>query len=374
MRIGMNASFLRKQDSGIGQVTRGFVSELAKNNSDANEYFLYLEKDIDFRLPKNIHKRIFLPVYKRDDLIRKVWWEKFLLPKKINQDRCELFISLYQCPTILPKTVRHKMLVHDLIPKIFPDYLDNWRKYFYFKMTQRAVRNADEIISISDWSKNDIHKFLNIPKERIKTAYPSVGAEFFEKSSIDDDNKILEKYDIFGRYIFYIGGFDFRKNVAGLLEAFAKLIKMNDTSDIKLVLGGEDKSKYSRLFTNVRAEIEKFGLEDKVILAGFVKQKDLPALYRNCELYILPSFYEGFGLMPLEAMATGAPTTISKTSSLPEVGGDAALYFNPYDTDEMARVMGKVLRNRKLRLRLAEKGKDRAKKFSWESFVKVFFE
>ena len=105
-----------------------------------------------------------------------------------------------------------------------------------------------------------------------------------------------------------------------------------------------------------------------------MEQKDLPALYRNCELFVLPSLYEGFGLMPLEAMASGAPTAVSKTSSLPEVGGDAVLYFNPHDTDEMARVMGKVLRNNKLRIRLSEKGKDRAKKFNWKNFVKVFFE
>jgi glycosyltransferase involved in cell wall biosynthesis len=374
MRIGINASFLRKPDTGIGQVSRGFVSELIKSHNSKNEYFLYLEESIDFKLPKNFHKRIFLPIWKRDDLIRKIWWEKFLLPKYVKQDQCDLFISLYQCPTFLPKNIQHKMLVHDLIPKIFPEYLNNWRKKLYFYLSCQAIQRADEIITVSEWSKKDIHKFLDIPLDKIKTAYPSVGEEFFEKSSNDKDNKILEKYGVFGRYIFYIGGFDMRKNIPGLLEAFTKLSENYEVNDINLVLGGEDKSRFSHLFTNVNEEIEKFGLADKVKLIGFVKQKDLPALYRNCEMYILPSFYEGFGLMPLEAMASGAPTAVSKTSSLPEVGGDAVLYFNPYDTEEMARVMGKVLRNNKLRLRLAEKGKERAKKFSWESFVKVFFE
>jgi glycosyltransferase involved in cell wall biosynthesis len=374
MKIGINASFLRKSDTGIGQVSRGFVNELAKSYSDKNEYFLYLEKDIDLKLPKNFHKRIFLPLWKRDDLIRKIWWEKFLLPKKAQEDKCEIFISLYQCPTFLPESVNHKMLVHDLIPKIFPEYLDNWRKKLYFRVSCKAIQHADEIITVSEWSKKDIHKFLKIPHEKIKTAYPSVGEDFFERSSSDKDNKVLDKYDVFGRYIFYIGGFDARKNVPGLLEAFAKLSGNYEVNDIDLVLGGENKSRFSHLFTDVKAEIEKFNLADKVKLIGFVKKKDLPALYRNCELYILPSLYEGFGMMPLEAMASGAPTVISKNSSLPEVGGDAVLYFNPHDTDEMARVMGKVLRNNKLRLRLAEKGRDRAKKFSWKSFVKVFFE
>jgi len=205
-------------------------------------------------------------------------------------------------------------------------------------------------------------------------AYPSVGNEFFEESGNEKDNQILEKYGIYGRYIFYIGGFDFRKNIPGFLEAYAKLFNRNEDEigDTKLVLAGEDKSRFSRLFTNIKGKIEKFNLEDKIKLIGFVKQKDLPALYRNCELFVLPSFYEGFGLMALEAMASGAPTAVSKTSSLPEVGGDAVLYFNPYDTDEMSRVMAKVLRNNKLRLRLAEKGHTRAKKFGWESFVEKF--
>jgi len=382
MRIGINASFLRKLDTGIGQVSHGFISELVKNNSSADEYFLYLEKDIpegsgpyDFvgiRSLRNFHKRVFLPKFwKRDDLIRKIWWEKFLLPRKIRQDRCDMFISLYQCPIFLPKNIEHKMLVHDLIPKIFPEYLDNWRKKLYFHISCRAIRHANEIITVSEWSKKDIHKFLKIPREKIKTAYPSIGKEFFEKSTRDEDNKILEKYGVFGRYIFYIGGFDFRKNVAGLLAAYAKLLKNYEINDINLVLGGEDKSRFSPLFTDVKAEIEKLDIAEKIKLIGFVKQEDLPALYRNCELYVLPSFYEGFGLMALEAMASGAPTAVSKTSSLPEVGGDAVLYFNPHDTGEMTRVMSKVLRNNKLRLRLAEKGRYRAKKFNWKSFVKT---
>ena len=374
MKIGINASFLRKPDSGIGQVSRGFVNELIHSYSAKNEYFLYLEKDIDLKLPKNFHKKIFLPPWKRDDLIRKIWWEKFLLPKKAQEDKCEMFISLYQCPTFLPQSIRHKMLVHDLIPKIFPEYLDNWRKKIYFHISCKAIQHADEIITVSEWSKKDIHKYLKIANNKITTAYPSVGEEFFEKSTSDKDNKILDKYGVFGRYIFYIGGFDARKNVPGLLEAFAKLSGNYEVNDINLVLGGEDKSRFSHLFTNVKEEIKKLEIEDKVKLIGFVKQKDLPALYRNCEMYILPSLYEGFGLMPLEAMVSSAPVAVSKNSSLPEVGGDAVLYFNSHDTDEMARVMGKILRNNKLKHRLSEKGKDRAKKFSWESFVKVFFE
>lgn len=374
MKIGINASFLRKPDNGIGQVTRGFINELIKTHSKKNEYFLYLEKDTDLKLPKNFCKRVFLPTYRRDDLIRKIWWEKFLLPRYVKKDKCDIFISLYQCPTNLAKNIRHKMLVHDLIPKIFPEYLDNWRKRLYFYLSNRAIQKADEVITVSEWSKKDIHKYLKIPLEKIQIAYESAGEEFFERSSHEKDTEVLEKYGVFGRYIFYVGGFDFRKNIPELLKAFKKLAERYEINDVSLVLGGEDKSRFSPLFTNIRKEINDLELEDKVKPVGFVEQKDLPALYRQCELFVLPSLYEGFGLMALEAMASGAPAAISKSSSLLEVGGGAVLYFNPHDTGEMARVMGKVLQNPKLRRRLSEKGRERAKKFRWENFIQTFFE
>jgi len=380
MRIGINASFLRKIDTGIGQVTRGFVQELVKNRARENEYFLYLEEDIseknDFLRNlkgRSLKKRVFLPpLWQRDDLARKIWWEKFLLPRYVKKDRCDVFISLYQCPTVLSQNIHHKMLVHDLIPKVFPKYLDNWRKKLYFFLSNQAIRRADEIFTVSEWSKRDIRKYLGIAAEKIKVAYPSIGDEFFEKNvSHEKDNTVLEKYGIFGRYIFYVGGFDFRKNIVGLLRAYRRMIEKYEINDVKLVLGGEDKSAYSPLFTNVKREIEKLGLEDKVKLTGFIEQKDLPALYRQCELFVLPTLYEGFGLMALEAMNAGAPAAVSKTSSLLEVGGDAVLYFDPYDEEEMGRVMKKILQNSKLKYHLSEKGKERAKKFSWQKFVET---
>lgn len=372
MKIGINASFLRKIDTGIGQVTHGFVQELARSHSKKNEYFLYLEKDIDFKLPKNFHKRSFLPMlWRRDDLIRKIWWEKFLLPRKTGKDGCDIFISLYPCPTFFPKNIRHKMLVHDLIPKVFPEYLDNWRKKIYSYLSNKAVREAEKIFTVSEWSKKDIHKYLKIPEKKIKVAYPSIGKEFSEDANHEKDNKILEKYGVFGRYIFYIGGFDFRKNVPALLKAFKILRERYDIRDISLVLGGEDKSRFSPLFTDIKKEVGDLGLENNVKLTGFVAQKDLPALYRQCDLFVLPSLYEGFGLMALEAMASGAPAAVSKSSSLPEVGGDAVLYFNPYDEEEMSRVLGKILHSDKLKRVLSERGKERAQKFSWKKFVEI---
>lgn len=134
MKIGINASFLRKPDTGIAQVTLNFLRELAsqeaknqKSKTKAGkdrEYIVYLEEDLPkgLKLPKNFTVKKFLPFfYRRDDLIRKIWWEGRLLPKKAKRDKCDVFLSLYQCPTVLSKKIRHIMLVHDIIPRLFPN-------------------------------------------------------------------------------------------------------------------------------------------------------------------------------------------------------------------------------------------------------------
>lgn len=369
MKIGINASFLRKPDTGIGQVTKGFIGEII-NNSHGHEYFLYLEEDIDFKLPQKILKRVFLPkLWKRDDLLRKIYWEVFLLRRKVKSDRCDIFISLYQSPTIFPLTIKHKMLVHDMIWKVFPEYLNNWRKKLYATLCFQATKRADQIFTVSNWSKRDIHKYLKIDYDKIVVANPSVDKIYYDEADRTRDNRVLEKYDVYGRYIFYVGGFDPRKNITALLDAFGILREREGLGDVKLVLGGEDKSKQNNMLLDLKKEIENRNLSQYVQLIGFISQKNLPAFYRQCELFVLPSLYEGFGLMALEAMASGTPTAVSKSSSLPEVCGDAVLYFNPYDKDEMAKVMHKILTNNRLKHRLSEKGRERAKKFKWVTFT-----
>ena len=181
MRIGINASFARKPNTGTGQVTLNFLKELAREKSE-HEFVLYLEEDLpkEMKLPKNFEKKIFLPVWKRDDLVRKIWWEKYQLVKHIEADKCEAFISLYQCPTILPKKIKHLMVVHDLIPRIFPQYLNNARKKAYQNFSEGAIHRATKIIAISSRTEKDLIKFLEIDPKKITVSYIDVD-EIFKK-------------------------------------------------------------------------------------------------------------------------------------------------------------------------------------------------
>lgn len=467
IKIGINASFVRKLNTGVGQVSlnalkalRNFQFPISNFQSNPNsqtsklEFYIYLEEDIDLNLPDNFNKRIFLPWWKRDDLIRKIWWEKYLLPKKVKEDKCDIFLSLYQCPTVFKFSlfrkgrikegfeklnkeikiplnpplkkgeVKHIMIVHDIIPKLFPEYLDNFRKKIYWKLTERAIKKADKIIAVSKYTKEDLIKHLKIDERKISVNYIDVDEIYKKEVSEEKNQEVLKKYNLKPGYIYSGGGLDARKNVERLLKAYKFLVKQipspklqipnksqiqnlklktNDFQLPDLVISGKLMPELAPLITDVEKLVEDLGLQDKVKLLGFVPQEDMPALYKNASVFVYPSLYEGFGLPVLEAMNCGTPVVASNASSIPEIvsfqippnpplekgeaskfspfrkGGSeggfeksnnyAALLFNPKNTKDIAKKIEKVLSDNNLRNELSAKGKEQAKKFSWEKFV-----
>lgn len=375
MRIGINASFARKPYTGIGQVTIHFLKTLAKRkNRERTEFFLYFEENFPLKTGSNIHKRNFLPLWKRDDLIRKIWWEKRLLPKKIRQDKCDAFISLYQCPTILDRSVPHVMVVHDIIPRIFPQYQNNARKKHYWDLTETAILDADKIIAVSKRTEKDLIQQMELPASKITTAYIDVDDIYKKEVGAGKSSRVMKKYGLDLGYFYYGGGLEMRKNVEHAIMAYHILLERNNSRRFAenippLVISGKLMPQLEPLITDAEKLVKKYNLSQKVKLLDFVPQEDLPALYKNALAFIFPSRYEGFGMPVLEAMNQGTPVIASKTSSLPEVGGDSVLYCNPEDPRDIAMVMKNVLINQDLRGTLSRRGKQRAKKFSWDEFV-----
>ncbi len=395
MNIGINASFLRKPGTGIGQVTTNFVRKLVEIHDSRftihgkPEFYLYCEEapKLDFALPENFHVRVFLPPWKRDDLIRKILWEKFLLPKRARADGCEVFWSLYQTPTqfkgpgsrVQGSGIRHVMLVHDLIPKIFPEYLGNSRKRMYWKLTEEGIRSADAILAVSGHTKDDLTDLLGIPVEKVAIAYPGLPPIFERETSEDEVSRVLAKYGLErDGYIYHGGGLEVRKNAETLLTAYAALCAESHEPRVTsheaptLVISGKAFPESNPLATPVETIIRKLGLADRVRLLGFVPDADLPALYRGARVFVYPSKYEGFGLPVIEAMSQGTPVISSDAASLPEIAGDAAYFVDPDDRDSLAEAMRKVTFDGMLRQELSEKGKLRAKKFTYDGMVEKF--
>ncbi|HPN54459.1 MAG TPA: glycosyltransferase family 1 protein [Candidatus Moranbacteria bacterium] len=380
MRIGINASFARKQNTGIGQVTANFLKKLAEfsiSNSqfsnNKNKYFIYLEEKLPkgFKLPKNFKQRVFLPKYKRDDIFRAIWWQKFLLPKKVQDDKCDVFLSMFQCATVMPKNIKHLMIVHDIILNIFPKYLNNWRKKYFWSLSKKAIRKADKIIAVSHRTEKDLIQHLGIDAAKISVAYIDVDEIYKKEISEEESQRVLKKYKLKPGYILAGGGLEVRKNIEGALKAYKILQDKYGQSGWvpPLVVYGKLMPELKPLVTDAEKVAEELEIKKQVKFLGCVSQADLPYLYRNASVFVYPSLYEGFGMPILEAMNQGTPVVTSKVSSLPEVGSDAVLYCDPERPEDIAMVVKNILNNNHLKAALSMKGRERATHFSWEKFV-----
>ncbi|MFA6047677.1 MAG: glycosyltransferase family 1 protein [Parcubacteria group bacterium] len=383
--IGINASFIRKPNTGIGQVTINFLRKLIelKVQSEKLKVILYLEEDLpkNFKLPDNFECRVFLPIWKRDDLIRKIWWEKCLLPRQVKKDNCDVFFSVYQCPTAI-ENIKHIMLVHDIIPKLFPEYLNNFRKKHYQKLTEKAIRSADKILAVSRRTEKDLIQHLGVEPEKITVNYIDIDEIYKNKPDEKKIAKVLKKYSAYGGrlkpgYILAGGGLEVRKNVEGVIRAYDYLYKRNKQEHFigempKLVVYGKLLPQLAPLVTDGEKLARELNLTKQIRFLDMTPQDDMPAIFSESLMFVYPSHYEGFGMPPLEAMNIGVPTIISKSSSLPEVGGDGALYCKDDDIHDIAMVMRNVLLNKNLRETLKVRAKMQAQKFSWDKFVEKF--
>ncbi|HHH12441.1 MAG TPA: glycosyltransferase family 1 protein, partial [Candidatus Moranbacteria bacterium] len=328
MLIGINGSFLRRPGTGIGQVSAEFLRAL-RDWEGEERFILYLDEEIDWELTPAVEAKVIAPLWRRDDLLRLLLWERVQLPRAVRADGCEAFFSLYQSTTVLPAAVRHLMLVHDLIPEIFPAYLDNWRKKLIWRLSKKAIRQASVLSSVSRSTAADLEKILKIAAAKIHLTPPSVEEIFSPSAAAADKARVAEKYSLPpGGYIYFGGGLDLRKNAPALLEAYRRL-RAARASFPPLVVSGKLQPALAPLWTDIESLVREMGLSESVRILGFVPREDLPALYGNALFFVYPSLYEGFGLPVLEALAVGAPVACSNTPAVAEVAGEAALFFDP---------------------------------------------
>ncbi len=256
---------------------------------------------------------------------------------------------------------RKIMTFHDLSFIHYPEFF-SWRKRLWQRFlmkTRKEARGADKIIAVSNSTKTDLINLYQIKEEKIKVIYSGVGEQFKPGENREKEEEIRGKYNLPDKFILYFGTIEPRKNLIGLIKAFESVRKKQL---IRLVIAGTK----GWLYKDVFKAVNQSKYRDDIAFTGFVDEKDKPVLYGLAELFIYPSFFEGFGFPPLEAMACGLPTIVSNNSSLPEVVGDGALMINPLNIDELAWAMETVLTDNDLRNHLTKKGLERAKKFSWQ--------
>jgi glycosyltransferase involved in cell wall biosynthesis len=232
-------------------------------------------------------------------------------------------------------------------------------------------------MTASKRTEKDLIQHLQIPADKISTNYISVDEIYKKPASNEHSKKVLKKYKLNPGYIFAGGGMEIRKNIEGVIRAYKLLLEKNKNLHFietmpKLVIYGKLLPKLS-LATDAEKLVKELNLTKNVQFLGAVPQENMPALFKNALFFIYPSHYEGFGMQVLEAMSQDTPVITAKNSSLPEVGLDSTLYCHADDMKEISLVMKKVLTDKNLRDTMSRRGRERAKFFSWDKFIKKFY-
>jgi glycosyltransferase involved in cell wall biosynthesis len=265
--------------------------------------------------------------------------------------------------------------VHDMIPYIFWDEMVKRvpRDFSYsLKLAWKRLAQADRIITDSEHSKQDICERLQVKSEKVDVVYLGVSEQLRPLEPTVAREKLKKLWNLEGPYLLYVGGSDYRKNLGALIGAFSRLRERGYTG--KLVLVGETFLMDIPEARKIREEIQRVGLATEVLFPGFVEDENLSDLYSACDFFVFPSLYEGFGLPVLEAMKCGAPLLIGRTSSLPEVAGDCAHYFEPKEVESLIEVFWKAYGSPEAVEEKKRQGLQRAKSFTWQDAAQKVLE
>ncbi len=374
MRIGFDFRPAIKKNSrrrGIGKYTYHLIKNLLEVNRE-HSYVLYTRGRHNPRLHDDYEKKD-LPYLSRPSRLN---WipDLFFLPRRLRLDNIDIFHATEI--TAIPRRSQAQVWVnvHDLIPFIFWNEIRQAIPRDYAYVLRRSVEkivSADLIITDSWHSKRDICERLGVMEHLVRVVYPGCDARFAPIPPDISRSWLKEKYSLGDPFVFYVGGSDFRKNLKRLLRAFHQIRKKGYSG--KLVLGGETFLWNIPEIRQIRRQIEQLGLHSSVRFPGYIPDEDLPLFYSACDLFIFPSLYEGFGLPVLEAMKCGAPVLASRTSSIPEVGGDATVYMDPEDGESIVAGFEKIYGNKEKIAELRQKGLQQADRFSWRKTAQQIY-
>ncbi|WP_238906017.1 glycosyltransferase family 1 protein [Clostridium sp. YIM B02506] len=289
------------------------------------------------------------------------FWEEVSLPNILKDENLDIY-HVPQNGVGLPNNLDSSSIItlHDIIPLRMPETVsDRYLKIFNNDM-KKIIDGVQGIITVSNFSKDDISKEFNYPKDKIFVTHLAAENIYKPMDKIKCKKFLRSNYSIDSNFILYVGGFSPRKNITGLIEAFS-LLKGIYTQDLKLVIVGKQGISYEK-YKNRAIEL---GIEDQVIFPGFIPLEHMPVFYNACETLVYPSFYEGFGLPPLEAMACGTPVIASNCTSIPEILGNSALLINPKDVYAIMNAMYSILTNIDLKIKLTVEGIERNKIYNW---------
>lgn len=361
MRIAINAWFLDQPGTGSGQYLRGLLRAMADEAMEHQFLLISPSEDSEFQLPELQAVQWHFRSRFWQSNLGKVLFEQIAFPWACRRWEADVaHVPYWGCP--LWPSVPTVVTIHDLIPLLLPAYRGGLLVRLYTRLVAVTARRAAVVLTDSLASKRDIEEHLGLPPGRVRCIYLAVGDQFSPQPAAGDTT-IRRRYGLADRYVLYLAGHDVRKNVAGLLEAFATVVQADD--DVSLVIGGELPKRAKAPFYDPRPLVSALGIEEVVRFIGWVDESHKPALYRGAACAVFASRYEGFGLPVLEALACGAPLVVSNASSLPELVGDSGFAVDPDDVRDLAGAILACLVDQQLAAELRRRGPEQASKFSW---------
>lgn len=368
MRIAINGSFLIKQGGGIKEYIINLVNSLINNNIYNYEFILYVPRDIDKglldQIPVSEYLKIKRTPYKSTQRIWRSLTEDYFWRKEEKIEHFNIFHSpFFHSPKL--KSARIVLTVHDLRFLRYPDTYELLRYIFLKYKVKRSINHADHIITISNFTKEELQEFFIKSENDINVIHNGLNTNQFSEKSISlnfqPPNNLINR-----DYILYVSHLEPRKNHINLIESFNELVKNDSYKDLFLVLVG-------KVSHGSKQVINAINKNDKIIYLSFVESEFLYWLYSNARLFVFPSLYEGFGFPPLEAAAFNLVSAVSNKSSIPEVCSDSVFYFDPNNINDMVKTFDLALSNFELYKEKKEKLAKNLKRFSWDDNAQKVF-
>jgi glycosyltransferase involved in cell wall biosynthesis len=364
-RIGIDARFYSPTATGVGRHVAEVIDYLSKHNSNA-EYLVFLRAN-SFEESREIFAKYQNITAIKAEFPHYSFLEQTKFLQLIKQQNVDLIVfPQFNFPVLY--SGKFIVTIHDLTLHLFPGKkkTDFISRLAYKYIIKKAAEKAEHVLVVSENTKQDVIKLLKITADKISVVGNGVSATFKPITDAQILAKFRQKYQLPAKYFLYTGVMRSHKNILGLVDAFAKFREKN--TEVELVLAGPKDKMY---FPEILKKAQDLGIEQQVHFTGFFPEKDFNLLFAASSAFVFPTFYEGFGIPPLEAMAAGIPVITSHAASMPEVCDDAALYFDPYNQDEMTKIMHKVL-NAKIAQNLINKGFNQYKKFTWDKVGKCY--
>lgn len=374
MKIGIDIRNIGKQRTGSEVVVLELTKNILKLDTK-NEYILLTDTD-DAKVLNVVREKLEIGENSSNVEIvslkakNKFIWAAWSVWRYLKKNKVDVYHTEYILPFFIPKDIKTITHIHDVSFVAHKKFIKWSDLMFLSLLIPRSIKKADKIIAVSEFTKDEIVKYYKVNPSKIELVYNAVNESADSLRSIEKEERLKIKYNLPEKFILYIGTLQPRKNVAGLVAAYAKI--KDQIPGIKLVIAGNKKAhNFDRNIDRVITENE---LENDIVFTGFVDEEDKLPMYAMSHVFAYLSFYEGFGIPLLEAMNQSVPILSSDIKPLREVCNGACSFSDPFSLDEISEKLYNICMDDKLRIRLVNSGKERVSFFSWKISAKKMLE